>query len=126
MGSAWILVAKFNSMLTWSPGGWPLEAAVLPRFTLSGSYRARFQVRAVLLCQYPSQVSYLPCSFRGPPSGQGQGPAPLVEAPRTPLSDHLHSVMSQSLADITSTAQAQSKGESGAGTVVSSLGCGPS
>lgn len=84
MGSACILVAKFNSMLTWSPGGWPLEAAVLPRFTLSGSYRAGFQVRAVLLCQYLSQVSYLPCSFRGPPSCQGQGSAPLAGAPGTP------------------------------------------
>lgn len=32
----------------------------------------------------------------------GPGPAPLVEAPKTPFSDRPHSVMSQFLADITS------------------------
>lgn len=57
-------------------------------------------------------MSYLPCSFGGPPSCQGQGPGPLVEAPGTPFSDRLHPVMSQSLADIMGTAPAQDQGKS--------------
>lgn len=67
----------------------------------------------MLLCEHPPQVSYLPWFFGGPPSCQGQGPAPLVEAPRTPFSDRLYSVMSQSLADITSAAPARGRGTSG-------------
>lgn len=95
MGSAWTLMAKFHSALTWLPGvgAWKLPSC--PSSHLVG-LTVCFHIRAVLLCQHPSQVSYLPCSFRGPPSCHGRGPAPLVGAQGTP-SDHLHSVMSQSL-----------------------------
>lgn len=53
------------------------------------------------------------------------GPAPLAGAPRTPFSDRLHSVMSQSLADITGTDQAQGWGDCGQVWVASLSGGGP-
>lgn len=53
------------------------------------------------------------------------GPAPLAGAPRTPFSDRLHSVMSQSLADITGTDQAQGWGDCGQVWVASLPGGGP-
>lgn len=59
-------------------------------------------------------MSYLPCSLGGPPSRQGLGQVPFAEALGTPLSERLHPVMSQSLADITGTALAQRQGQSGA------------
>lgn len=118
-----MLSAKFNSARAWCPGGpWKLPPAwVCPE----QASQALLQVRAELLCQRPPQVSYLPCSFWDPPSCQGWGPAPLAGAPRTPFSDRLHSVMSQSLADITSTAQAQSWSKCGQVRVASLPGGGP-